>query len=234
MSVVIALAFIVKGITGLGEGFVMMSILLLFFDIKFLQPVFLLLALFADGYFLFRLPKKYDWKTIGTLLPGALIGIGGGTYLLQSLDSELIEKIFALCVLAYAVRIFLRQSRARGKHHSSMAAGTTAGVASGVMDALFGAGGVPVIMYFHYLGLGKAEFRAMGVMIFFLYHIMRIPMYMYAGLFTSQTVTMSILLVPSLVIGSYAGMKLYHRVSEDLFTKMIGVLLFLVGLSLLL
>jgi uncharacterized membrane protein YfcA len=233
MSAVIALAFIVKGITGLGEGFVMMSILLLFFDITYLQPVTLLLVLFADAYFLFRLPKKYNWRTIGTVLPAAIIGIAAGTYLLQSLDPKLIERIFAVCVLAYALKIFFRSHNQVSKHESSIAVGSFAGATSGIMDALFGAGGVPVIMYFRHLGLDKTEFRAMGVMIFFLYHLIRVPLYAYAGLFTMETVTMSFLLVPSLVFGSWAGMKLFHRVSEVLFTRIIGVLLFLVGLSLL-
>ncbi len=62
--------------------------------------------------------------------------------------------------------------------------------------------------------------------------MVRLFTYLTSGLFTEKSITMSILLIPAMVLGSIIGMNLHRRVNEDMFKKYTLILLFIVGISL--
>ncbi|MFH1234959.1 MAG: sulfite exporter TauE/SafE family protein [Candidatus Diapherotrites archaeon] len=230
MCLVVLFAYLVKGISGFAEGMIMMSLCLLFLDIRFILPVLLVVMLAGDIYNSVRLRRDADWKTIRLALLPSIAGVILGTLLLSALDSALIKTAFGIFVSLFALTLLFTKSKVASSRISKWWA-LAAGFSGGLIEALLGTGGPPVVIYLNRAGLKKAAFRATCTAFFLAFNLARLPAYLFAGILTVETALVGIALIPAMVFGTAIGMKAHGFFDEKMFAKCVAVLLLLAGLK---
>jgi uncharacterized protein len=65
--------------------------------------VLLPLLILGDAFALGARWRRWDLRAVGRLLPGAVVGIGAGTYLLAQADSPVLARLLGALVLMFAL-----------------------------------------------------------------------------------------------------------------------------------
>lgn len=230
---VVLIAYVIKGATGFGENMLMIPLLLLFYDIKFVLPIILILVLFADIYLIYKFHKAIDKKLLRIFAISSIGGIIIGSWLLNILSGETIKVIFAVFVIIFSLKNLFAKSNSDEKKSIDIVPASAAGFGGGLLSGFIGVGGPPLVMYVDHLNLKKAVFRATLVATFFVFDIQRLITYAYSGLVATDTIKYSIYLIPSMIVGSFVGMKLHSRINEVHFKKVVSVILLFAGVMLL-
>jgi hypothetical protein len=90
-----------------------------------------------------------------------------------------------------------------------------------------------VVVYMHLRGVGRAPFRATVAVLWLAEMIARILGYGAAGYYSLDILLACALLLPVMAAGSWVGERLGNRVSQETFSKLLALLLFVAGGSLL-
>jgi len=91
------------------------------------------------------------------------------------------------------------------------------GFVSGTLGASTGLSGPPVIFFYTNQSLDIREFRANIVAHFQIMNIVAIPIYIYSGLFTDETLLLSAQLLPATFVGVIGGIVINRWMKEALF-----------------
>ncbi len=233
LSVFIILAYTLKGVSGFGEGLVFTSLSLFFFDIKYILPVAATVMVVADFYLTFRLRKSIDRKTLSLMFFPILIGALLGVYAISVIESGMVKSILAVLIMIFSIKHLIPVNVSEAKVKMRKSLGISSGFSGGFLSALFGTGGPFIVMYLGHIGLRKAAFRATCVTTFVVHRLVRVAGYSQIGLTTPETVQIGLLLVPAMAMGCLLGMKIHSRVDENLFRKVVALLLFIIGFALL-
>ena len=204
-----------------------------------LVTVLMLLALPAEQAIAVQLPMLMvgDTFTVGAmwrqwnlrealvLIPGAVLGVAVGTYILSVTPSDTLRRILALIILgfvAYAVWQFRRPDasyRPRPWH------GWAAGGTTGVTSTLAHVGGPVVAMYLLPQRMTPLMYTATSALVFFFVNWIKVPGYVAAGLFDWD---LQVDLAPTLVlipVGVLIGRLLVTRINRELFERIVLILL---------
>jgi len=233
MSLIVVFAYSIKGITGFGEGLFSIPLLLLFLDLKFILPVYVVIQLVADVFLIYSFRKDIDMQIIKVILVASIIGVIVGVLFLKIADSVFLKSVFGVLVVIYSLKILIFNKKRKKKEvKKNRIFGNAAGFIGGFIDAVFNTGGPPVIMYLNYVKLKKVAFRATCVTSFFVFHVTRLIMYSVNGLMEFEKIVIGLYLLPAMVIGSFIGMKVHLKINEKMFERVIGVVLLCVGVLL--
>ncbi len=227
-SMIVFSAFLVLGLTGFGSGVIMMSLLLLFLDIKLVVPSLSVLNIVIYSLLVLRSRRSIRKGLIPAVLLGALIGATFGTYVLATYESPLLKRIFGLFVILFALNM-LFDSGKRKNLRLSNPVGFLAGAIGGLISAVFGMGGPPVVIYFAHRIRKKEALRATLLFYFLLVTLWKTPTYLYAGLIDLNVIKFSAFLLPSSVIGIILGSKIHVSISETTFRSAVVAVLLATG-----
>jgi uncharacterized membrane protein YfcA len=103
----------------------------------------------------------------------------------------------------------------------------------GVMGGFLGISGPPILWHFG-RKLGKEPLRAILIPIFLGAALARVATYVGTGVINGQVLLAFAVALPGLIAGILAGNRAFVRISEQTFGRIIGAILFLVGIRLLL
>jgi hypothetical protein len=223
---VLLLAYFVRGISGFGSGLVAVPLLALRFPLPEVVP-FMLLADFGASALIGGLSfKRVEWPEIRRLMPATLVGVVLGTHLLVSLPPALLLTILGGFVLAFALRSLLL--RRQGFSAASPRWAYPAALVGGAVSGLFGTGGPPYVVYLSHRIEDKSALRATLSALFFLEGLLRIAVFLYAGLLTGLTVWRNALFAAPLIVAAlYLGSHVHARLSDRQMLQ--GVSLLLLG-----
>ena len=233
LACIVFAAFIAKGATGFGESLLIIPILLLFLDPKFVLPVVLITTSGADVYLLRHHHRDVHRPGLVAVIMASVIGVVGGTLLFHQLQSGLLKTAFALFVMLFALRMLFFQRAPGPVRAPHIGWGLLTGLTAGFIDAIFGTGGPPLIIYLTWLGLSKSPFRATFVILALFLHIARLIAYGATGLFTPQILLTGLCLILPMIAGTLLGRKLHHRLNEHLFQRIAAVVLIIISVKLL-
>ncbi len=231
LSLIIILAFIIKGVTGFGENMVMIPLSLFILELEVVLPLTLMVVLVADGYLLYYFYSEIDWKAFNRFLFPAVLGIFLGTMGLQAIDENTLETILGVIVILYALYSLLRNN-GQGVTTGSTALNSGAGLMGGILSGMLGIGGPPIIAYLNHIRLGKKAFRATCVITFLSFDLFRLGAYTWKGYFSFDTLMNGITLLPAFMIGTFIGVLIHNKLPENTFQKIIGLFLIIIGLIL--
>jgi hypothetical protein len=234
MMGIVLVAFVAKGATGFGESLIIVPVFLLLLEFKTALPVALVTTAGADVYLLWHHHRDVHRKGLAVLVTAAVLGVVAGTLLLTRLDSGVLQQAFALFVLAFAVKLLVVAPARRAVREPRPGLATLSGGAGGLLDAVFGTGGPPLIMYLSWLGLPKSAFRATFVVLAFSLHTTRLVSYGAAGLLGRDVLLTGLALLPAMIGGALLGRRLHHRLDERLFQRLAAIVLLVIGVRLLL
>jgi uncharacterized membrane protein YfcA len=230
-ALIVAATYCVFGMTGFGSTALALPLLAHLLPLKFAVALMLLLDLTASVALISRVRgavRKDELLRIGAFL---FAGIALGVMLLVRLPERPLLVTLGVFLLVYAAYC-LAGRRPAGK----LAAGWAApiGLVGGGFSALFGTGGVLLVVYLAGRIADKSELRATTTAAILLSSSTRAVLFGATGLLAQPGLLPSALvLLPSVFIGLLVGQRLHARVDGRHVLRVIYLLLVVSGLSLL-
>jgi uncharacterized membrane protein YfcA len=155
-----------------------------------------------------------------SLIPWVVLGGAGGALALD-LDDQLLRRM-VVTIVAIMLVLFVLQRRG---FLSQLSRGAWAyGIAAGFATVVANAAGPVMNMYLLTRRLTKEQFVATGAWFFFVVNIAKVPIYMWYGLFSVDSLVFDALMAPLVITGGFAGLWLIHRVPQPVFEWLVVVL----------
>jgi uncharacterized membrane protein YfcA len=164
--------------------------------------------------------RHADARKLLTLIPWVVLGGIGGSFAL-SLDEHILRRIVA-AIIATMLVLFILQRRGWFTHLSRGA--YLYGIAAGFATVVANAAGPIMNMYLLTRGLTKEQFVATGAWFFFIVNLAKVPVYVWYGLFSVQSLVFDALMAPIVIVGGFAGLWLIRRVPQRVFEWLVVVL----------
>lgn len=111
-------------------------------------------------------------------------------------------------------------------------AGLFAGFGTGFTSFVANAGSPPAAVYLLLKGVGKTEYQATNVIVFWVVNLIKFVPFLFLGIATHQTILADLMLAPFALLGAWLGIKAHHAVPEKWFFALTYVLLTLTGVKL--
>ncbi|MDN4606718.1 sulfite exporter TauE/SafE family protein [Sporosarcina highlanderae] len=226
---IIIVASVLQTGTGFGFSIVATPFLLLLFDARDAIQINLFLSLVISLAMYRKVRTDIDRGVIKRFIGGSIIGLPIGIFIFLLADIPKLKLGIGIVILALTVLLLLK-FRLKQTTNRDFAIGGL----SGSLTTSIGMPGPPLLLYFSGTGTSKEKLRGTTLVYYlFIYFISLLIQVIFAG--TSKTVWISSLLALPLVwIGLYAGQYLFHKVNQTGFRLFMYVILLFTGLYLLL
>ena len=223
-----------KGGFGSGAAFAAAGILALVVDPGLALGVMLPLLMLIDVATLRPYWRKWDRQASLLLIAGSVPGVALGAALYRVAEPDVFRVLIGVISLGFvgwqlAVRYNLVHAAAHVLHP---AVGALTGLVAGFTSFVSHAGGPPAAVYLLSKRLGKTEFQATTVLVFFIVNIFKFILYAVLGMFSVQTGWANLVLAPFALFGAWLGVKAHRLVPERTFFALTYVLLTVTGVKL--
>ena len=222
-----AAAGLMRGFAGVGSGMLMAPVFAILFGPVQTVAVIVLMEIVVTGQLLPGVRREIDWKVIAPMGAAAACLMPVGSWLLVTLDPDLIARGIALVVVAFSVVLMAGWRYEGGK---KLWATLSVGALSGVLMASTSLGNPPVMAYLLSSQDTAATNRANFTGYFAVTLVALIAMMAVAGLIDGNAVATAAILLPVFIAGAWIGARLFRQSSETLYRRVALGLLFCVGL----
>lgn len=166
-----------------------------------------------------------------TLIPAALVGIALGTLTFGLVPDRGVKAVIGAIAVWFAIDRVMRRGAKPAAEPGRARAWLWGGV-SGVTSTLAHAGGPPLLVYLLGRGLPRETFVATTVFYFAVINAAKVPFYVGLGLFSRESLLISLCFAPLVPLGVWLGMRLLTRLPERPFYVFATAALGLSGLKL--
>ena len=225
MAVTILVAGFVRGYSGFGFSALTIASSALVTNPLHFVAVVVVWETVMTGQALSGIWKDIDWRRVGLLLVGAMVGMPIGIWALTSISEDAARAVISAYVLAMSL-ILLAGWKLRGK--VGPVANLGAGLVSGLANAP-GMGGLPVAAFFAAQAMSPAVFRATLVAYFPLLDLYSAPIYWWSGMVTWDTLWISLIGLPLVFLSNWLGSRHFLRTDPQDFRRF--AILLLAGLA---
>ncbi len=230
---IVALAHAVETTTGFGATVIALALGVHFVPLPELVVVLVSVGWLQSAWLVARGRRLIEWRLLlARVLPCALLGLGAGVLLRALAAPDALRVTLGAFVVAVALLELgrlLRGSRGRTAPRWAQAALLTGG---GVFHGLFASGGPLVVFALARSGLDKGRFRATLSTLWLALNSVLLGAAVATGDHSRATATLTLTLLPGLVLGVLAGELVHKRVHEHAFRCAVQVVLVLTGVSL--
>jgi len=164
--------------------------------------------------------RHADARKLLSLIPWVVLGGTGGAFALN-LDEHLLRRIVASIVGTMLVLFVLQR---RGWFGQLSRGAWLYGICAGFATVVANAAGPVMNMYLLTRRLSKEQFVATGAWFFFVVNLAKVPIYIWYGLFSVQSLVFNALMAPVVIVGGFAGLWLIHRVPQRVFEWLVVAL----------
>lgn len=186
------------------------------------------ILMFADIFAVALHWGNWSMKLVLLLIPGSIVGVTLGTWVITSAPTRMLQIGIGIIVLIFAVyKLFEKRIIGSPNYHRRNWHGLLAGTITGFSSSLAHTGAPPVSIYLLLQDLTPEVFVATSAIFFFILNWIKVPYYLFAGLFNWHRLWQVALLAPLLPIGVWMGKRLANRVNKETFEKIIIALLVL-------
>ena len=154
-----------------------------------------------------------------SLAPYAAAGMIGGALTL-SLNEFILRRLVGVIIGGMlAVHLWRRYSKTEIEAHP-----LAYGVAAGYSSTVANAAGPVMNLYLLSQKLPKEEFVATGAWFFFFVNLTKIPIYLWHGLISRQSLMFDAAMIPAILLGALIGRFVLYRISAKVFENSVLVL----------
>jgi uncharacterized membrane protein YfcA len=234
-GIFVATAFVgglVSGLAGFAMGLLLSAVWLHF--LTPLQTVTLIIGygLWTQAYAIWRLRRSLGWRAVKPFIFGGALGVPVGALLLAHVPPAHLRFAIGLFVVLYSLYGFARP-RLR-----PLKAGTRAdfgvGFLNGLVAGLAGLTGIVITIWCQWRGWQKDVQRAVFQPVNLAAVLTTAASLVVAGAVTAEIGKLYALGLPFVLAGFWTGFRLYGKVSDVGFRKVVLALLLVAGISLLL
>ena len=176
-------------------------------------------------------PSSWSKPDLGVLLPGLVVGLGLGWLLFETVDPRLVGLVIAVISIGFALYWFWK--RHQKANHVPMAVhrilGVIAGIASGFTTFVAHAGGPPVAMYLIRRGLDKRLFVGTNTAFFTIGNLLKLGPYGVLLAARPDAAAAALMLSPVIPVAVMMGIRMHHKLSQDMILILTNALLILGG-----
>lgn len=224
---VVLVAGLIQGTTGFGFGLFSMGMFIMMMPIGDAVVIAAIIVLFSGLLNLWSVRHNILWSEAWPLLATALPATFLGIYLLKNLDGEILKTGVAVMILT-GCAVTLGSSK-EARIHRATPWGHVAGAIGGLFGGALNMGGPTVVLYTLFRGWEKAEAKGVMSVYFAATAILRIALLVLTGVATPEGVRRGLLLLGPGLLASYAGTRLFRRMSTQAFRY--AAMAILVGLA---
>ncbi|MGY8637655.1 sulfite exporter TauE/SafE family protein [Bradyrhizobium sp. 14AA] len=222
----------VAGLSGFAFGLIAASLWL--YVLTPLQSASLIVGfgLLVQGYSVWKLRAALDWRRLWPFMVGAVLGVPVGVSLLTWADPGRVRVVVGMILIGYSLYALLRP-QLKLATVMPRAADITVGFVNGLLGGLTGLAGIIITIWCNLRGLPKdmqrATFQPVAVVVFAVAALLLGA----KGALTLETAKLFALGLPFLFAGTWLGLKLFGRIDEVAFRKIVLALLLVSGVALL-
>ncbi|MDP1866732.1 MAG: sulfite exporter TauE/SafE family protein [Bradyrhizobium sp.] len=223
---------LVAGLSGFAFGLVAASIWL--YILTPLQTATLISAfgLIVQGYAVWKLRRALDWTKLWPFVLGAAIGVPVGVFILTWANPAHVRMSVGVFLIFYSCYALFRPAIPPVKTVSPVVdAGV--GFLNGALGGMTGLAGILVTMWCGLRGWPKDVQRTVFQPVAVATFLMSALWIGARGAITPDTVKLFLIGLPALLAGTWLGLKLYGRLDEAAFRKVVLMLLLASGILLL-
>jgi uncharacterized protein len=224
-------AALLAGLAGFAFGLVAAAVWLHLLDPVQTAALIIGFGLVVQGYAVWNLRHALSRRRLLPFLIGAAFGVPAGVAILEIAKPAWVRAGVGVLLVLYSLYALARPALKPIKAGAAADAGI--GFLNGILGGMTGLAGILVTIWCGLRGWKKDEQRAVfqpvGVAIF----AMSALWLGAGGAVSADTVRLFILGLPVLLVGTWAGLKLYGRLDETGFRKIVLILLLVSGVALL-
>lgn len=222
----------VQGLSGFAFGMTAMSFWAWGMDPVVAASLAVFGALTGQVIAAFSVKRRVDWSLLLPFLFGGVVGIPIGVMLLPLLNMDMFKALLGAILIIWCPSMLFVSRFPHIKSQGRFADGAI-GLIGGVMSGFGGFSGIVPTLWCTLQGMAKDQQRViiqnfnLGALIF------TMLAYVYKGMITTAMLPYFAVLVPAMLIPSLLGAKLYHRISDSAFRRLVLSLLTCSGIALL-
>jgi len=219
---------LVAGLSGFAFGLVAASIWL--YILTPLQTATLIVAfgLIVQGYAVWKLRHALDWGKLWPFLAGAVAGVPAGIAILGWASPVHVRAGIGVLLVLYSLYALLRPKMPQVAAGGA-AADAGVGFLNGVLGGITGLAGILVTIWCGLRGWPKDRQRTIFQPVAVATFAMSAAWLGLRGVVAADTIRMFLFGLPALLAGTWLGMKLYGRLGEATFRKVVLILLLVSG-----
>jgi len=227
-SAVVLIAGFIRGYSGFGFSMITTVSLSIVFTPVEVVPVVLMLEIAASSLLLPKVWRQVDWKALGWLALGVVVGTPIGVTVLANAPARPMRAAISLTVILLVILLF---SGFKLKRKPGAPATIATGLASGTLNGAATIGGPPVILFFFSSQAGVDISRASLIAFFFGTDILASGFCITQGLVHQSTLTLWGALLLPLIIGIQAGSRSFLKTDPEIFKKRVMLLLMVLSVA---
>lgn len=228
------LAGLIKTTFGVGAGVFLTPILSLSMDSKIavalMAPMMLLSDISTAGLHW----KKWHVNHIKILIPGGIIGVVIGSYYLSWASPGITQITIGIVAIIFSILQIIRQKKAEFFTNLKLKPyhGAIISVLAGASSAVAHSGGIVISIYLVTLGMAKHAFVATLVLFLLVGDVLKMVLFFNMEILSTELLLEGIMLTPALFLGSWLGVKIINKLTDEQFIIIINILIFISGLVL--
>ena len=219
-----------SGLAGFAMGFVVSGIWLHILTPVQTTVLIVGYGLLTQGYGVWKLRHALTWKSIAPFIIGGMIGVPIGTILLTYLNPAYLRTGVGVLLVIYGTYGLAHPALKPLPSNRLIDAGV--GLANGVLAGLTGLPGFIITVWCQLRGWKKDVQRAIFQPIMLAAIAANVVSLGIAGAITADVMRLYLIGLPAMLAGLGVGFKLYGKLDDAAFRKVILVLLLLAGLGL--
>jgi uncharacterized protein len=219
-----------SGLAGFAMGFVVSGIWLHIITPVQTTALIVGYGLVTQGYGVWKLRRSLSWRNIAPFIIGGTIGVPIGTMLLTGLDANHLRMGVGVLLVVYGV--YGLTQPAFKPVQAGPATDGGVGFLNGLLSGLTGLPGFIITVWCQFRGWTKDVQRAVFQPVMLAAIVVNAISLSFAGAVTRDIIELYVLGLPAMLAGIWIGFKLYGKLNEAAFRKLILVLLLLSGLGL--
>lgn len=226
--IIVFISSLLQASTGFGFSILSAPFLITIFPVR--EGIFINLALtFALSVFMFKsMRTQADKKLLKHLILGSLVGIPVGIAILQLVPIIWIKLLLALAIFtvltAFSFQVRLARTSVRD---------FVTGFLSGLFTTSIGVPGPPLLVYTAGTEMEKSIVRSTSLTFYIVVYLLGIVSEMMSGGVKLHFLWMTLLLLPPTMVGMWAGQIVFHRLTQQVFKRVLYVILGITGIYLL-
>ena len=226
-SLILVAAFII-GLSKAGlKGIDMMNvtIMAIVFGGKASTGIVLPLLCVADIMAVKYYHRHAQWSHFWKLIPWMMIGILIGVYVGKDLNETIFRKLMALIIISTVIIMLALEFRKSVKVPTNKLFVANMGLIAGFTTMLGNLAGAFSNIYFLAMRMPKNDFIGTAAWLFLVINLFKLPFQVFywknINVVTLQT---DLLLLPALIGGFWAGLKIVSKIKDDSYRKVVIVL----------
>jgi uncharacterized protein len=226
---ILLLAGVVQGMTGFGFSLVATPLLAVVMSLKDASNLVLFFIFFTSFVGIYHLRRQINWKWRWDFVAGVTFGVVVGGYLLIKADETILKRLLGGALITFSIHEIFFSKRVPMTFVRNN--GLSFGLCSGALAGAFNMGGPPAVVFAYSQPWKKEEVVVQLQIIFLAAAVMRAIFVGVYGDFRTPILVLSAWCSLPVLIGTYAGLKLFRIIPEQKLRFLVFAFLGMLGMK---